>query len=72
VTTRLIHHQPRVGLVITGTLQVYLREVRVNEGGTDTLAFAGYITRSGELVPVPPEQRTDPHYRDVRLRRLLG
>ena len=53
LTTRIIHHQPGAGLVITGTLQTYLREVRVNLAGTDTLAFAGYITRSGRLVPVP-------------------
>jgi hypothetical protein len=70
VTTRLIHHQPKVGLVITGALQLFVREVRVNEGGVDTLAFAGYITRSGELVPVPREQRTDPQYQDLRLTRL--
>mgnify|MGYP001593462251 CR=1 FL=1 len=69
VTTRLIHHQPKVGLIITGTLQLFIREVRVNEGGIDTLAFAGYITRSGELVPVAREQRTDPQYRDLRLPR---
>ena len=70
VTTRLIHHQPKVGLVITGTVQLFVREVRVNEGGVDTLAFAGYITRSGALVPVPTEQRTDPQYRDLRVPRL--
>lgn len=70
VTTRLIHHQPKVGLVITGTLQLFVREVRVNEGGTDSLAFAGYITRSGRLVPVPEEQRTDSQYHDLRVPRL--
>jgi len=70
VTTRLIHHQPKVGLVITGTLQLFVREARVNEAGIDTLAFAGYITRSGQLVPVPREQRTDPQYHDLRLPRL--
>lgn len=70
VTTRIIHHQPKVGLVITGTLQLFVREVRVNEGGIDTLAFAGYITRSGELVPVAREQRTDPQFRDLRVPRL--
>jgi hypothetical protein len=70
VTTRLIHHQPRVGLVITGTVQLFVREVRLNRGGTDTLAFAGYVTRAGVLVPVPPEQRSDPQYHDLRLPRL--
>jgi len=70
VTTRLIHHQPKVGLVITGTLQLFVREIRANQGGTDSLAFAGYITRSGLLVPVPQEQRTDPQYHDLRVPRL--
>jgi len=70
VTTRLIHHQPRAGLVLTGTVQLLLREVRVNEAATDTLAFAGYITRSGRLVPVPPDQRADLQYHDLRVPRL--
>jgi hypothetical protein len=70
VTTQLIHHQPKVGLVITGTLQLFVRELRENEGGTDTLAFAGYVTRSGQLVPVPRDQRTDPQYHDLRVPRL--
>jgi hypothetical protein len=70
VTTQLIHHQPKVGLVITGTLQLFVRELRENEGGTDTLAFAGYVTRSGQLVPVPREQRTDPQHQDLRVPRL--
>jgi hypothetical protein len=70
VTSRLIHHQPRAGLVLTGTIQLLLREVRLNQAGTDTLAFAGYITRSGRLVPVPPEQRADPQYHDLRVPRL--
>jgi hypothetical protein len=70
VSTRLIHHQPKVGLVITGTVQLFVREVRRNEGGIDTLAFAGYINRSGRLVPVPPSQRTDSQYHDLRVPRL--
>lgn len=70
VTTRLIHHQPRIGLIITGTVQLFLRERRDNEGGTDTLAFAGYITRAAVLVPVPPSQRADSQYSDLRIPRL--
>ncbi|HEY6108816.1 MAG TPA: hypothetical protein VIV56_07930, partial [Gemmatimonadales bacterium] len=70
LTTRLIHHQPRVGLVITGTVQLFVREVRLNRGGTDTLAFAGYVTRAGVLVPVPLAQRSDSQYHDLRLPRL--
>jgi hypothetical protein len=66
LTTRIIHHQPQAGLVITGTLQTHLREVLVNEASTDTLAFAGYVTRSGQLVPVPRERRGDPEFADIR------
>jgi hypothetical protein len=69
VTTRLIHQQPRVGLVITGTVQLTLREIRQNLGATDTLSFAGYITRAGVLVPVPAADRTQPQFRDLRLAR---
>jgi hypothetical protein len=69
LTTRLIHHQPSVGLVITGTFQFYLRERRQTEAATDTLAFAGYLTRGGALVPVPVERRGDPEYHDLRVPR---
>ena len=70
ITTRLIHHQPRVGLLITGTFQVIARERRQNVSATDTLAFAGYITRLGELVPVPADQRTRPEFADLRRPRV--
>lgn len=66
LNTRVVHHQPQIGLVITGTFQHTLREVRHNVGGTDTLAFAGYITRGGKLVPVPVEERALPEYADIR------
>ena len=69
LNTRLVHHQPQLGLVITGTVQHTLREIRHNVGGTDTLAFVGYITRGGALVPVPVEDRTNPEYSDIRLPR---
>ena len=65
VTYRLIHRQPRLGLVITAVIEHIVRERRQDVGGTDTLAFAGYVTRSGELVPVPPAQRADNQYRDL-------
>jgi outer membrane receptor protein involved in Fe transport len=68
-TTRLIHHQPNAGLVITGTLQTYLREVLRNEAGTDTLAFGGYLTRAGVVVPVPRDQRGLPQFADLRVPR---
>ncbi len=66
VTTRLIHHQPGAGLMVTGTVQLYLEDRIQNLGGTDTLAFAGYVTRAGELVPVPVERRGDPEFADLR------
>jgi hypothetical protein len=69
LTTRLIHHQPAIGLVITGTIQHTLREIRRDEGGTDTLSWSGYITHAGVLVPVPASQRADPQYTDIRLSR---
>jgi hypothetical protein len=65
LTTRLIHHQPAIGLVVTATIQHTLRETRQDVGGTDTLSWDGYITRTGELVPVPAAQRTDPKYNDL-------
>ncbi len=65
-TFRLVHHQPLLGLVITGTMQFILRESRRDIGGTDTLSFAGYVTRAGELVPVPTSDRTAPQFADLR------
>lgn len=66
LTSRLIHHQPDVGLVITGTFQHALREIRDDLGTDDTLAFAGYMTRGGMLVPVPVAERGAAQYRDLR------
>jgi len=69
VTYRLVHHQPRFGLVVSLTVQHLARDVLEDLAGTDTLAFAGYVTRSGELVPVPPERRADPEFADLRVSR---
>jgi hypothetical protein len=66
-TLRLVHQQPRAGLVITGTIQATLRERRRDIGATDTLSFSGYVTRAGSLVPVPPEHRGDPQFADLRV-----
>lgn len=66
LTSRLIHQQAGAGLVVTGTIQLTLRETRQNVGGTDTLSFAGYITRAGVLVPVPEADRGLPQYHDLR------
>jgi len=68
-TARVVHHQPALGLVITGTVQYFIRERTVQEGAIDTLAWAGYVTRAGQLVPVPPAQRGDPQYADLRTQR---
>jgi outer membrane receptor protein involved in Fe transport len=69
LTYRLVHHQPRFGLVISLTVQHLARDILEDLAATDTLAFAGYITRTGELVPVPAEQRGDPQYADLRVPR---
>jgi hypothetical protein len=69
LTTRIIHHQPAVGLVLTGTVQHTLRNVQRNIGGTDTLAFVGYITRGGSLVPVADADKTRPENFDIRIPR---
>ncbi|MEP6999328.1 MAG: TonB-dependent receptor [bacterium] len=69
-TARIIHHQPALGLVITGTVQYFIRENTVQEGAIDTLAWAGYVTRSGTFVPVPIERRGDAQFKDLRRQRL--
>jgi outer membrane receptor protein involved in Fe transport len=63
---RLIHHQPALGLVITATIQHNVTTALEDLAGTDTLAFAGYMTRAGELVPVPESERANPEYADLR------
>ena len=70
LTTRLIHQRPEAGLVITATVQFTLRDRDQNIGGTDTLSFAGYLTRTGVLVPIAPANRTDPQYQDLRQSRI--
>ena len=66
LTYRLVHHQPSLGLLLTATVQHTLTEWQRDEGGTDTLSFAGYVTRAGETVPVPLAQRTSPEFADLR------
>jgi hypothetical protein len=66
LTTRMIHHQPQAGLVVTGTVQFTLKETRQDIGSTDTLGFAGYLTREGKFVPVSVAQRADPQFADLR------
>ena len=66
---RLIHHQPELGLVATLTVQHNVRNEIEDIVSRDTLAFAGYVTRAGELVPVPSERRSDPEFADLRIPR---
>ena len=66
LTTRLVYHQPSLGLVITTTVQNFLLLARHDEGGTDTLSFAGYIDRQGQLTRVAPAARTQTQYADLR------
>jgi len=65
-TARIVHHQPELGLVVTATVQYFLRENRVQEGALDTLAWDGYITRTGTLVAVPLSARGAAQYADLR------
>lgn len=69
LTTRFVHHKPAIGLVITGTIQHTVKETRQNLGATDTLAFEGFVTRNGALVPVDSARRGLPEYTDLRLAR---
>jgi outer membrane receptor protein involved in Fe transport len=69
MTYRLVLHRPELGLVVTGVFQHILHDVTEDEAATDTLSFSGYITRTGELVPVPPERRGDPEFADLRVER---
>jgi hypothetical protein len=66
LTWRVVHHQPSVGLVVTATVQQQLGDERIIEHRTDSLAFAGYLTRTGQLVPVPEADRTRAEYADLR------
>jgi hypothetical protein len=63
---RLIHQQPDLGLVITAWVQHNISDRVWDVGGTDTLSWGGYLTRDGQLVPVPRERRPDPEFSDLR------
>lgn len=66
LTYRLVHHQPDLGLVITGTVQHFAYEKVQNVAKTDTLAWVGYITRSGDMTRVPAAHRGGPEFADLR------
>ena len=65
LTWRLVHHQPAVGLVVTASVQQALNEAVQDRGITDSLSFAGYVTRAGERVLVPRAERLDAQYADL-------
>lgn len=65
-TYRVIHHQPAAGLVVTASIQHNVHDEIRDASSSDTLAFEGYMTRSGELVPVPREERGRPEFADLR------
>ena len=66
LTYRLVHHQPDLGLVITGTVQHFAYEKVENVAQTDTLAWVGYITRGGDMIRVPAANRGGPEFADLR------
>jgi outer membrane receptor protein involved in Fe transport len=69
LTYRLIHHRPELGLVVTAAIQHNVHDASSDPTSVDTLAFEGYLNRRGELVPVPPADRTAPEYGDLRVPR---
>ena len=66
LTTRLLHQLPSRGLSLTATVQHALRDVHRDIAGTDTLSFAGYLTRDGRVVPIPREDVYMAQYQDLR------
>src|SRR5690606_19287761 len=53
VTSRLDHNLPRIGLVLTGTVQQRVNFEQHVLSQRDSLGFLAYVTRTGELVSVP-------------------
>jgi hypothetical protein len=47
-------------------LQHYVLDRSAIDAATDTLAFAGYVTRAGQLTEVPATERADDAYSDLR------
>lgn len=69
LTYRVIHHQPELGLVITATIQHNISDHQEDPTAIDTLAYLGYLTRDGRLVPVPESERGNDEYQDLRIGR---
>jgi hypothetical protein len=72
MTYRGIFHEPRLGFVVSATVQHALWDTRESVAATDTLAFEGYISRDGSLTPVPESERGNPEYADLRVQRMAG
>lgn len=66
LTWRLVHHEPELGFVLTATVQQRFGERLEALGPRDSVSFVGYVTRNGELIPVPREERFEPQYADLR------
>jgi len=66
LTYRVIHQQPELGLVVTTIVQHNVHDLQRDVGSTDSLAFAGFVTRTGVLVPLSREDRGRPEYADLR------
>jgi len=66
LTWRVVHHQPELGFVITATVQQRLGDERRVLSRSDSLAFVGYLTREGTLVPVPDADKLKPEFSDLR------
>jgi len=66
LTYRLVHHNPSLGFVVTGTVQHMLYDDVSIEARSDSLAFEGYLTRDGQRVEVPVADRGLPEYADLR------
>jgi outer membrane receptor protein involved in Fe transport len=66
---RMVYQEPAVGLAVTAAVQHSAREHVQRFADTDSLSFQGYVTRSGELVPVPVSARSQPEFADLRMER---
>ncbi|MFQ5691241.1 MAG: TonB-dependent receptor domain-containing protein [Gemmatimonadota bacterium] len=69
VLYRLVHHQSEIGLLVTATIQHNITDRFRDIAGTDTLSFAGFLTRDARLVRVPKSERGNPEFRDLRVPR---
>lgn len=69
---RLAYQESAIGLAVTAAVQHMARESRQRIAGSDSISFAGYITREGEVVPVAPSERGRPEYADLQSARNVN